>query len=740
MADLSGVSDADLMSALGRPQQNIGQLVSDEATRQGVDPHLALSVWQAEGAGGSTARSRKGAIGPMQLMPSTAMDMGVDPTDLHGNIRGGVGYLKKQLDTFRDPHLAVAAYNAGPGAVRRAGGVPNYPETRAYVDRVIGSRNAAAMSDHELMAALGHTGSAPDATRPGAGEETPPWMDYAPQTAAADESPPWLDYADHQAGGPQAQTGADIFDGVSPGGAQTSGPAPSTGADIFADGPSAQLKPAAPEPPPFVVNPETKQPYNPAQQAAYRALFASGKLDPNASAGSQTFPRGLTDEKDTPNPGDWYVDLQGQLKQAPGANYGRDAVDGFWQPFDHLGHDVMEGARNPGALSTTPRLAMDALSAIPSAVLGAATRPAADFLRQVLPTPYAAPRLTMQNGKVVVDGPRPLHGTEALDATQGILDTSIGGLRAAAPTRAASALEGLEGLKPADLPAESKKAWDAVDASTYRVPKSDLLSASDDIAAALAEHGGSALYPKAAQIAERVRSLAGADEDMTVGKLNRLKSQAGMKLLGPGSDEVDLGKVIKDRIEKVILESNDPSIGPARDLYTRLKKVEAVNKAVESADLSAQGKASAPAKLRPYLDPKSTQQIRNLTPEERAAMKSIVKDGSQMNPLRMLSNFRLSGPIAGPILAGLAAPTHGLSAAVGVAGNVAKAANEATTAGKIQNLLELMAAGGKSRPIPPINPTLALAGRPAASLASPRGLIGATATLQLLNQRPAAAR
>ena len=75
------------------------------------------------------AVSTKGARGIMQLMPTTAAALGVDPSDLADNIRGGALYLRQQLDRFQSVPLALAAYNAGPGAVIRYRGVPPFRET-----------------------------------------------------------------------------------------------------------------------------------------------------------------------------------------------------------------------------------------------------------------------------------------------------------------------------------------------------------------------------------------------------------------------------------------------------------------------------------------------------------------------------------------------------------------------------------------------------------------------------------
>lgn len=108
------------------------------ATRYGVDPALVRAVIHAESAFKADAVSRKGAIGLMQLMPATAKDMGVEDSSLPAqNIQGGVKYLAWLLELHKgDVTLATAAYNAGPGAVRRHQGIPPFAETQTYVKRV----------------------------------------------------------------------------------------------------------------------------------------------------------------------------------------------------------------------------------------------------------------------------------------------------------------------------------------------------------------------------------------------------------------------------------------------------------------------------------------------------------------------------------------------------------------------------------------------------------------------------
>jgi soluble lytic murein transglycosylase-like protein len=107
--------------------------------RYGLDHRLIKALIKAESRFDSEAVSQKGAIGLMQLMPETARTMGVsDPLDPKQNIEGGVRYLKHLLKQFHnDLPLALAAYNAGPDAVKRYGGIPPFKETREYLKKVL---------------------------------------------------------------------------------------------------------------------------------------------------------------------------------------------------------------------------------------------------------------------------------------------------------------------------------------------------------------------------------------------------------------------------------------------------------------------------------------------------------------------------------------------------------------------------------------------------------------------------
>lgn len=117
---------------------NTANAINRAAIAHGLNPGLLQALAWQESRGRMNAVSSKGALGVMQLMPGTAAELKVDPTNELDNIRGGALYLRRQLDRFGGSvPLALAAYNAGPGAVLRFGGIPPYRETRNYVSAIL---------------------------------------------------------------------------------------------------------------------------------------------------------------------------------------------------------------------------------------------------------------------------------------------------------------------------------------------------------------------------------------------------------------------------------------------------------------------------------------------------------------------------------------------------------------------------------------------------------------------------
>ncbi len=133
---ISGESERDLTPVVVNSAPLVDRF--DRAAKaEGVDVRLLRAVAWTESRGRQDAVSPKGALGIMQLMPGTAAELGVNPLDPDANVHGGARYLARQLVRFQSLPLALAAYNAGPGAVLRWGGIPPYAETQSYVAQIM---------------------------------------------------------------------------------------------------------------------------------------------------------------------------------------------------------------------------------------------------------------------------------------------------------------------------------------------------------------------------------------------------------------------------------------------------------------------------------------------------------------------------------------------------------------------------------------------------------------------------
>jgi soluble lytic murein transglycosylase-like protein len=139
---IKSVEPLPLINAL-LPKVSIDEIISSVSEKDSIAENFVKAVIKQESGFNPSATSKKGAMGLMQLMPKTAESLGViDAYNPNQNIEGGVKYLKSLLDKYENnQELALAAYNAGPNAVKKYGGIPPYKETQKYVNAIMGNYN-----------------------------------------------------------------------------------------------------------------------------------------------------------------------------------------------------------------------------------------------------------------------------------------------------------------------------------------------------------------------------------------------------------------------------------------------------------------------------------------------------------------------------------------------------------------------------------------------------------------------
>ena len=149
-ASKSGGMSAELFALRGRlltiPPQVQEELLPSRfyeyaltvASRYDIPSQIFFNLITTESNWDPVVTSNRGAVGLTQLMPRTALELGVNPWNAQQNIEGGARYLRQQRDRFGSWSLALAAYNAGPGAVTKYGGIPPYKETQNYVQKILG--------------------------------------------------------------------------------------------------------------------------------------------------------------------------------------------------------------------------------------------------------------------------------------------------------------------------------------------------------------------------------------------------------------------------------------------------------------------------------------------------------------------------------------------------------------------------------------------------------------------------
>src|SRR5574344_1534758 len=141
-SSVSSVKKTTKISIVKPVRLGVKDHIVKQSIELGIDPALALSIAKTESGFRHDKRSSFGAVGVFQLMPSTAHRMGLNPYFISDNIKGGLMYYKRMYDMFGSTELALAAYNAGPAAVKRYKSIPPYGVTRRFVSGIMADRKS----------------------------------------------------------------------------------------------------------------------------------------------------------------------------------------------------------------------------------------------------------------------------------------------------------------------------------------------------------------------------------------------------------------------------------------------------------------------------------------------------------------------------------------------------------------------------------------------------------------------
>jgi len=265
----------------------------------------------------------------------------------------------------------------------------------------------------------------------------------------------------------------------------------------------------------------------------------------------------------------------------------------------------------------------------------------------------------------------------------------------------------------ARLKGETQAAYAAVEQAGHRFSPRDSRALSRDVTGLVQSEGGAGIYPKAAAMSRRVQSVLSQKGGVSLTQLDKLRSQVG-EVLGKGSDaEARIGGLIRSKIDDFIDASGAPELRNARAANTRYRKVADIDDAMESAAVQAGSTYSGGninnatrQKLRPYIDPKSSQRIRNLTPDEQNALRRVVVGTPGQNVLRQVGKLSPEGnglmqTVHALMLAGgfkTGGVSAGASAAMAVSGAISKRVADRQTAKNVDRLVQLIASGAKEAP------------------------------------------
>lgn len=584
----------------------VENLIRLTARKHGVPEDLALRVARQESRFNQGAVSPKGAIGVMQLMPGTARDLGVNPRDLHQNIDGGVRYLGQQLKTFGDERLALAAYNAGPGAVRKHGGVPPYRETQDYVRKISGGADVQGFDGSDIFG----MGKGAGRTAPAAGFNGADIFGMGTAPAPGGQPPPAV---------PVPQLGPGVT-------AELDRPSPVRATSVNpADVAALAFRPSFG----LGVQKGAFAPFDNASrwlEAAVRNSPAESVMAAQSAGVRSVLPEGLVRFIDNPQA---YYDAQKRKGVVPSkvGEFTGNVLGTSWIPG---GPFVQAGAG--GALLSdgdTPfEVARDALF---SGVVGKGA--------------------SLGLGALGTQAARLLSGKAKPDQIMTLARDKV--LKDAAAAGATLSRNDVE-VQAAEL---AKRAlYQAVDDSGFRFDQAAVNNLVRDFQA---EMGRVALSKEAKANAQSIIAYAKTLKDPSLSQLEKLRGDIYEALSKKGGDNAVIGGAFRQRIDGFIDAVDNGLVRQARAYNARFKKADYVNRASQSADLAAErtygGDYGRKLKDRvaPLVDPlKKQSNFRGATPDETAALNKVARGTPAQKVATEIGALTDPRRMGGKILAG----------------------------------------------------------------------------------------
>jgi len=527
-----------------------------------------------------------------------------------------------------------------------------------------------------------------------------------------------------------------------------------------------------------VTNAKTGKPYNDAQQAAYGRLMDAGQLDPSARPGTKAFPTGMTDGGDPDLvPGDWYIDLDGSLKQSPGGNvepysFTKSLTDPITQPVDALSRDAQRfrDAKPHGDWrdfvpgfndkdKAFGSMMMDA-AGLAGGVLGGQVlnagviEPGARLLDALPLDAYRGAGLKIDGSGVHVTPVQRMSAAEKHEANRDIVGTALSAARPATAGPFEPVLPQRSG--PRVRPAELRQQADALYTEMRHRDVQLTPQAVQSLRQGMGDVVGNlrAVYPEHARWIDTVGNTLA--QEPTIEALDTLRSKMQQALTTPTGattpDQLRVGSQLVDEIDNFIgavarhpqamtTGTGDPArvgqiLTQARDIWRRMRNVQTVENLTESAGIrnatthmGGNAQNFTKQKLRDFVDPTKNKALAGLSPAELRQLRRVVMGTPATGLLKTLGNLSPTKGLGMLLNTTLAWPTAGKFPAIamplGYAANVGGARLQAH---EVEQLLRLLAGGGPA-PRAPLPTTV--------PLRSPAGLVGASVVAAPLVRSPA---